>query len=157
MRGGRLPTYFSPTGVVISLDAFKLEKSKTPDPYLIREYSNGKVSLQLRHTAFLYGARDIPKDFWKMFQVEITNTRTTDAEGNPLPEPKTIKDPDSKEFRALDDATDYYNKFLAKYTESHFDESTGELEEVGNLLVPPDPDKPTISESSEVASDFGSW
>ncbi len=51
----------------------------------------------------------------------------------------------------------HYNKFLAKYTESHFDESTGELEEVGNLLVPPDPDKPTISESSEVASDFGSW
>lgn len=157
MRGGRLPTYFTPQGVIISYDGYKAEKSKTPDPYLIREFSNGKVSLQLRHTEALYGCRDIPRDFWKMFKVSIKNTITTDAEGWPLDAPKVVDDPDTREFRNHDDAEEYYETFLAKYTDSSFNEETGKLEEVGNLLTPPDPDKPVISETSEVASDFGSW
>lgn len=156
-RGGRFPTIFSPSGSVISHDAFIELRKQKPDPYIIREFENERVSLQLKNACSMMDARDIPKEFWQMYEVKIENILSTDIEGRSLPEPTRSVDPDSRKFVNLSGATDYYEKFLAKYTKSRFNETTGDLEEVGNLLAPPDPDKPTFSETSPMAGEFGSW
>ena len=158
MSGGRLPTFFSPDGIVITRDYYRELIKQTPDPYLLRQFENDKVSVQLRKTEKIYGARDIPKEHWKMFGVIVENIINSDPEGNPLPKVKRVRDTDaSKAYRSLEEATSEYDLFLAKYTDSKFDDKTGKLIEKGNVLAPPDPDVPVIPEESSVAEHFGSW
>lgn len=158
MRGGRFPTYFDPNGVVITGDYYKELKSQEVDPYLIYKFEDSRTYLEVRHTETLHGARDIPKEHWKMFKVNVYNIVTKDIEGNLLDKPKRSIDADaSGSFRTRVEADNFYQGFLAKYTECKFDSMTGQFVEEGNIFTPPDPDKPIIAETSPMASEFGSW
>lgn len=148
--------YLNPEGVVISKKEAYDTILENPHSYLIEEYSNGKVEIQLLHAMTVTEANVAPREFWKMFYVSIRNTVTHDSEGVPYTEPRTTLDPDSRGFRTLEEARGYYQHFLAKYTESYFDES-GELVQEGNILAPPNLDLPTVSESSFANSEMGSW
>lgn len=156
--GGRFPTFLSPDGVVITFDAFVPLRDAVPNPYTIREFEDEKIHVRLAHAYSIRNARDIPKEHWLKFNVEVEIIVTTTPEGVPLPEPKRVKDVEgTKSFRTLVEATKYYEQFLASYTASRFDEATGAFVEAENKFTPPDPDKPTFVESSPMADVMGSW
>jgi len=126
------------------------------ESYFIHKFMDAKVRItvaRLRVVDDSNGAR--PPDMFKLFSVSVENILTTDPDGAPLAEPAFVVDPDAtRTFRSQAVAERHYNTFLAKYTKSHFDETTGELVEVGNKF---DPDIPAEPASPAAAQSFGSW
>ena len=149
--------FLNPEGIRIAEKTAKEISAQVPNPYIIKEYLNGRVHLTLRHAMTVRDADACPRNMWKLFEVTIENIRTHDSEGVPYTEPRRSIDPDSKGFRTLDGAESHYESFLAKHTESYFEESSGEFVEQGNELTPPDPDMPTMSAESPMNSEMGSW
>lgn len=157
MRGGHFPTYLSPEKVVLTFDAFVKLRDQTPNPYIMRQFEDEKISVVLKHAYSIKGARDVPKEHWLMYEVMVENIITTDIEGNPQVEQR-IKDVDgSKGFRTEAEAIQYYEQFLASYTESSFNSLTGVFEEATNKFTPVNPDQPTVAKDSPIAESFGSW
>lgn len=150
-----ITTFFNPAGVIITRKSHADLRKQVPDPYLIHEFENDRVFVQLRHTELIMNAANIPRNFWKMFDIRIYNIIRTNSEGAPCA-PYRVNDPDSKGFVERDAAEAFYNSFLAKFTESHFDDDLN-LIEVGNVRAPPDPDKPIFANDSPMAEEFGSW
>ena len=158
--GLRYPTFLSPEGIVISRDAWKEQMATNPKAYVIREFDDGRIYACLKVADKIPNVRDIPKEYWKVFEIVVENILTTDYEGNPLPEPKRVPDVDaSRGYCNREDATKAYEDFLEDYTKSFRDDS-GALIEEGNSLtppVPPDPDAPTHVENPEIEEAAGSW
>lgn len=154
--------YFNVDGSQIQKDEYEKLRKENPNHWVIREYENSRVRVRMIHIDHFDAGymRRVPKEHRMYVIVECENIIDKDYEGNPIHK-AYIKDVSAtKEFRNAEDATGYYTKFLIDYTESEYDADTGELIEVGNVLVPPkppSPDVPTVSEDSEVADEFGSW
>ena len=158
--GLRYPTFLSPEGIVISRDAWKEQMKENPKAYIMREFDDGRIYACLRIADKIRNAQDIPKEYWKVFEIQVENILTEDYEGNPLPKPKRVIDVDAtRGYYNREDAIKAYDDFLEDYTKSFRDES-GALVEEGNTLapvIPPDPDAPTHVEDPEVEEAAGSW
>lgn len=150
--------FFAPNGEPVQSDVVKSGVFSIGS-YIKRTFSNDRVQLRLACVLSLHVHPGVPKEHYKPWLVTVENIIHDDpVDGSFLPEPNIVKDIDAtRSFRTQQEAEKHYNDFLAKYTDSHYDPETGELREVGNKLAPPDPDKPTISEDSPVADEFGSW
>lgn len=153
------PIHVNPAGERISIEEAKILRDTVPDPYLLRQFDDGKIRMNLLAARTVPRVAEVPREHWKMFEVQTWNIVSTDPVTNePIDPPKVTLDKDAcKYFRTRPEAEGFFESFLAQYTESKFDETTGQFKEVGNIHTPPDPDVPVVQEDSPVASEFGSW
>jgi len=139
--------YVSPTGIRISPSEYHELAAQSPNPYVLRKFQNEKISMSLIRIGVIHRVEVVPIEHQMNFKVEIWN----------ITELGLVEDLDSAEFRTEPQATAYFEKFLAKWTECVFDPETGKLKEVGNIFTPPDPDIPVVAEHTFAAGEFGTW
>lgn len=127
------------------------------DAYTIKKFDNGRLRVRLVRLNRIENVHIIPDEHQLRFEVEVWNIISTDTEGRPLAAPKVIYDvTESKKFSNVKAATTHYERILVEWTDCHVDAS-GKLREVGNLLIPPAPDAPTIASDSPLSDAVGSW
>lgn len=154
----RKVAYLNPDGKEISATAYAAMFKAKPEAWALHRYENDRVKATLSAVDRIFNIATIPPEHWMRFELKVWNIVSTDIEGNPLPEPKKYADTDaSGKFRTKEEAVAAFERFLAKHTECSYDSDSGKFMEEGNKLAPPNPDKPTIIESSPIAADFGSW
>lgn len=118
----------------------------------IAKFENSKISAVVRIKQAFWARDGEPEQYWKRFEVVVSNIMTMDLDGNPIP--KTyVGDPEAtRDFVSRDEALGYYEALLTQYTESYKDDN-GELVEVGNKFSRDIPQAPEGA-NEEV---FGSW
>lgn len=139
--------YYDPQGTRITLKAYNELASKTPNPYILREFENDRIRLALVRVGAINNAHVVPPEHRKHFEVVIWN----------IVDGKYSLDPDGTKTRTLDEATKHFERFLAKWTECSYDAESGKLVEVGNIHTPPDPNVPVFEEATVAAEEFGTW
>ncbi len=122
----------------------------------IRVFENETLHIELHLMSIADIDKDAPDEYATPFYVEVNDIVTKDFEGNPIQAKRVLSTASSKCFRDYAQAETYFDAMLTAYTESVRNED-GTIKEVGNLLAPPDPDIPTVDETSPMADDFGSW
>lgn len=141
--------YVDRDGVQISMPEWSL--LQTQDEYrFIRRYGNEKVKVNLMWLGMVprrFVDNSLP-DYWPVFELQVWNVG---------PDGQAIEDPveHGRKFGRQGDAVEWYDAFIAKWTESYVDER-GKLIEVGNEFAPPDPN--SFTPASMSANVFaGSW
>jgi hypothetical protein len=123
-----------------------------PEYRIMRQFDNGVVNDALEWVGEI-DDKTVLRDCWKMFRLNVKNYT---ADGRLAPDPVE----DGKWFAFETPATNAYEAFLDRWTDSHFEaDGSGKFVEVGNTLAPPDPNVPLTDLASikGMNLDIGVW
>lgn len=156
--------YFDRKGAPINVGRWTTLQGNN-DYVLVRQYENEKIYITVKWCGKVVGVRDIPREYWKLFKVEVGNVIVAgDRPGTR--HLKKIEDPIlTKMFATEELALSYYAQLLTErglLTVEEDYEGVQTVVEVGNLIKQPmmtDVDV-AASEPKEVKkrpAAFGAW
>ena len=109
---------------------------------ILGNFENEKVKIRAE---WIGKPRDpkVMEEYWEIYELSVWNRH----------EGKWIVDPSSRHYSDEAQMMAKYRSFLKRYTECHYDDE-GDFVEVGNKLVPSDPNKAGGAEENTF---IGSW
>jgi hypothetical protein len=156
--------YIDRNGEAISLEQWRnlrMNKGYTH----IKEFENDTLYAAVIWKGEVDDSNTVPPEHWKPYTLIVQNIVATDAEGQPHPEPKRVRDPElSGDFRSEREALEAYEDALVRYAQcewlpSSYKPGEHHFVERGNKLAPPPPDEPRVKagEFEIDPSVVGSW
>ena len=116
----------------------------------VRLYDNGVVRVLLKWVGRIESSKMGLAEYRPVFLMLVQNYKSDGTLANdPVDSDKYFPDEAA--------AVTAYTNFLAKWTESSVNETTGEFVEEGNIYTPPEPPDPNKSSSEIELLDGGAW
>lgn len=109
---------------------------------ILGNFENEKVKIIAEWTGIPRDS-NVMEEYWEIYELSVWNWH----------EGKWVVDPSSRHYYDAAQMMAKYRSFLKRYTECH-DDDEGNFVEVGNKLVPPDPNKASGVEENAF---IGSW
>lgn len=125
------------------IDAARWESLRSDESYsILGNFENEKVKIRAEWVGKPHDPK-VMEEYWEIYSLEVWNWY----------EDKWVLDTSSRYYYSETQMMAQYRAFLKCYTECHDDEE-GNFVEVGNKLVPPDPNKAAGAEENTF---IGSW
>ena len=125
------------------IDAARWESLRSDESYsILGNFENEKVKIRAEWVGKPHDPK-VMEEYWEIYSLEVWNWY----------EDKWVLDTSSRYYYSETQMMAQYRAFLKRYTECHDDEE-GNFVEVGNKLVPPDPNKAAGAEENTF---IGSW
>lgn len=125
------------------IDRAEWERLQSDTSYsILGDFENEKVKIKAKWLGVPYDSK-VMEEYWEIYSLEVWNWY----------EGKWVLDTSSRRYYDEKQMMAQYRAFLKRYTECH-DDDEGNFVEVGNKLVPPDPNKASGAEENTF---IGSW